>query len=88
MSNPGDDPTAWKIAYAKVPFADPGGERKRSFGAAVLAVGEHATDEAQAGADEDADRDGQDGLQGTSHGSQAVCGIGSAMLDPTSAFST
>lgn len=42
VSNPGDEPTKWKIGYAKVPFADPAGERKRSFGAAVLRDGEHA----------------------------------------------
>src|SRR5262245_56090176 len=42
VSNPADEPTKWKIEYAKVPFADLGGERKRSFGSSVLRVGEHA----------------------------------------------
>ncbi len=42
VSNPSDEPTAWKIAYSKVPFADFTGEKKRSFGSAVLRVGEHA----------------------------------------------
>jgi hypothetical protein len=41
VSNPLDDPTKWKIEYAKVPFADLAAERKRSFGSAVLRVGDH-----------------------------------------------
>ncbi len=39
--NPTDDPTKWKPKYAKVPFADLTGERKRSFGSAVLRVENH-----------------------------------------------
>jgi hypothetical protein len=42
VSNPPDDPTKWKIAYAKVPFADLTGETKRSFGAAVYRDEKHA----------------------------------------------
>ena len=41
VSNPTDDPTKWKIAYAKVPFADQTGERKRSYGAAVYRDEKH-----------------------------------------------
>src|SRR5581483_4209261 len=42
VENPTDEPTAWKIGYAKVPFAEFGKERTRSFGSAVLRVGDHA----------------------------------------------
>ncbi|MFO0822303.1 MAG: DUF4185 domain-containing protein [Gemmataceae bacterium] len=42
VSNPSDEPAAWRIAYAKVPFADLAAETKRSFGSAVLTAGEHA----------------------------------------------
>ncbi len=42
VSNPQDEPTKWKIAYKKVPFADFAGERKVSFGSAVLTVGDYA----------------------------------------------
>ena len=42
VKNPLDEPTAWKIQYAKVPFAEFGKERTRSFGSAVLRVGDHA----------------------------------------------
>lgn len=42
VANPTDDPTAWKIQYAKVPFAEISKERTRSFGSAVLRVGEQA----------------------------------------------
>lgn len=35
VSNPMEDPLKWKIAYAQVPFAELGGVRKRSYGAAV-----------------------------------------------------
>lgn len=42
VENPADEPTAWKIGYAKVPFAEFGKERMRSFGSAVLRVGDHA----------------------------------------------
>jgi hypothetical protein len=41
VANPLDDPTAWEIAYAKVPHAEFGKDRTRSFGSAVLAAGEH-----------------------------------------------
>ena len=41
VSNPGDDPTKWKTEYAKVPFAGFGKEGKRSFGSALLRVGDH-----------------------------------------------
>jgi hypothetical protein len=41
VSNPDAEPTKWKTTYAKVPFAELSGERKRSFGSAVLTVGEH-----------------------------------------------
>lgn len=41
VANPADDPTAWKITYAKVPHADFTPERKQAFGSAVLAAGEH-----------------------------------------------
>ena len=42
VSNPDAEPTKWKTEYAKVPFADFEGKPKRSFGSAVLTVGEHA----------------------------------------------
>jgi hypothetical protein len=42
VSNPDAEPTKWKTEYKKVPFADFGGERKRSFGSAVLTDGDHA----------------------------------------------
>jgi len=42
VSNPNDEPTAWKITYSMVPFADFAGERKRSFGSSVRAAGDHA----------------------------------------------
>lgn len=42
VSNPADEPTAWKVEYAKVPFADFTGDRKRSFGSAVRRFGDHA----------------------------------------------
>lgn len=42
VSNPADEPTKWKVGYAKVPFADLRAEPRRSFGAAVLAAGDHA----------------------------------------------
>lgn len=40
VANPGDDPTAWQITYAKVPFAEYGQDRTRSWGSAVLRVGD------------------------------------------------
>ncbi len=42
ISNPLDDPTKWKTAYTKVPFAEFGEKRKRLFGSAVLVSGDHA----------------------------------------------
>jgi hypothetical protein len=43
VSNPDAEPTRWKVEYAKVPFADVAGEkRKVSFGTSVLTVGDHA----------------------------------------------
>jgi hypothetical protein len=43
VSNPGDEPTKWKITYAKMPFADVTGEKQRfAFGTSVLTVGDHA----------------------------------------------
>lgn len=42
VSNPGAEPTAWKIEYAKVPFADVEGKPKRMFGSAVLTLGDYA----------------------------------------------
>lgn len=42
VSNPDAEPTQWKVTYAKVPFATFEEKRKRSFGSAVLTVGEHA----------------------------------------------
>ena len=41
ISNPDADPTEWKAKYIKLPFADLSGERKVSFGSAVLRDGEH-----------------------------------------------
>jgi hypothetical protein len=41
VSNPDAAPTEWKVRYAKLPFADVKGERKRSYGSAVLTVGDH-----------------------------------------------
>jgi hypothetical protein len=41
VSNATDEPTKWKIEYAKVPFADLTGETKRSFGAAVYRDEKH-----------------------------------------------
>lgn len=40
VENPAADPTEWKVAYTQLPFADPAGERKRSFGLAALREGE------------------------------------------------
>ncbi len=40
VENPIDDPTKWRPKYAKMPFADLTGERKRSFGSAVLTDGD------------------------------------------------
>ncbi len=42
VDGPGADPLKWQPKYAKVPFAELTGERKRSFGSAVLTVGDHA----------------------------------------------
>ena len=42
VSNPLDDPTRWKTAYTKVPFASFEEKRKRSFGSSVLVSGDHA----------------------------------------------
>lgn len=42
VSNPDAEPTKWKIEYAKVPFASFEAKPKRSFGSAVLTVGDHA----------------------------------------------
>jgi hypothetical protein len=42
VSNPTDDPTAWKIAYKKVPFARFDEAPRRSFGSAILRVKDHA----------------------------------------------
>lgn len=42
VANPIDEPTSWKIEYVQVPFAEFGKERTRSFGSAVLRVGDHA----------------------------------------------
>lgn len=41
VSNPLDEPTKWKIDYAKVPFAELERSPKRSFGSAVLRVENH-----------------------------------------------
>jgi hypothetical protein len=41
VSNPDAEPTKWKIAYAKVPFASFEEKRKVSFGTSVLTVGDH-----------------------------------------------
>lgn len=41
VENPADEPIAWKIKYAKVPFAEFARERTRSFGSAVLRVGDN-----------------------------------------------
>ena len=41
VSNPLDDPTKWKIDYAKVPFAEFEKERKWSFGSSVVRVENH-----------------------------------------------
>ncbi len=41
VSNPEVEPTKWKTAYAKVPFAEFGEKRKVFFGSAVLTVGDH-----------------------------------------------
>jgi hypothetical protein len=38
VGNPGDVPTAWKVHYSKVPFAEFTADRKRSFGSALLRV--------------------------------------------------
>jgi hypothetical protein len=41
VTNPGDVPTAWKVNYSKVPFAEFTNERKRSFGSALLRADDH-----------------------------------------------
>jgi Domain of unknown function (DUF4185) len=41
VANPLDEPTKWKIDYAKVPFAESEKDHKRSFGSAVLRVENH-----------------------------------------------
>jgi len=41
VGNPGDTPTAWKVNYSKVPFAEFTAERKRLFGSALLRVEDH-----------------------------------------------
>jgi hypothetical protein len=41
VGNPSDTPTAWKVNYSKVPFTELSGERKRSFGSALLRVEDH-----------------------------------------------
>jgi hypothetical protein len=41
VENPGDDPTAWKVSYSKLPFAEFAAGRTVSFGAAVLRAGTH-----------------------------------------------
>ena len=38
VGNPGETPAAWKVSYAKVPFAELTAVRKRSFGSALLRV--------------------------------------------------
>jgi hypothetical protein len=40
VENPGDDPTAWKVSYSKLPFAEFAAGRTVSFGAAVLRAGD------------------------------------------------
>lgn len=40
VPNAGDEPTKWKPEYKKVPFAETGPKGSRSFGGAVLRVGE------------------------------------------------
>ena len=40
VPNPGDDPTKWTPTYSKVPFAEFGPKGTRSFGSAVLHVGD------------------------------------------------
>ncbi len=42
VANPDAEPSAWNIAYAKMPFAEFGEKRKWMFGSAVLAAGEFA----------------------------------------------
>lgn len=42
VSNPDAAPEAWKVAYAKLPFADFGEKRKWMFGSSVLVSGDHA----------------------------------------------
>ncbi|HET6572121.1 MAG TPA: DUF4185 domain-containing protein [Fimbriiglobus sp.] len=41
VSNPADDPTAWKMTQHKLPWAESAADRKLEFGSAVLTVGEH-----------------------------------------------
>jgi hypothetical protein len=41
VSNPREPPADWTVKYAKIPHADPAGEKKRSFGAAVLRDGDN-----------------------------------------------
>lgn len=41
VSNPLEEPTKWKIDYAKVPFTEFGKDRQRSFGSAVLRDGKY-----------------------------------------------
>ena len=42
VSNPEEEPTKWKIAYTKVPFASFEEKRKFSFGSSVLVSGDYA----------------------------------------------